>query len=84
MENGYEITVAGRMGPVLRGAFPGLRCRHVPRHTVLAGCLTPAELLDLAERLGRLGYRLVRVHRDGDCPDAAAGRETSRTDGRRG
>jgi hypothetical protein len=63
MPENYAIRVADRLGPVLRGAFAGLRAHTVPRHTVIEGWLSDEELRALLVRMEHIGGQLVHLHR---------------------
>jgi hypothetical protein len=47
----YEIRVSDRLGPVLCGAFAGMRAEIVPRHTVIEGWLSVDEFRALLVHL---------------------------------
>jgi hypothetical protein len=59
----YEIRVSDRLGPVLCGAFAGMRAEIVPRHTVIEGWLSVDEFRALLERMEHLDGQLVHL----DC-----------------
>jgi hypothetical protein len=61
MPDTYRIRVSNTLGPVLRGAFAGMRAEVVPRQTVIEGWLSAEELLALLERVDQVGVQLVRV-----------------------
>jgi hypothetical protein len=63
MSENYEIRVSDRLGPVLCGAFAGMRAQSVPRQTVIEGWLTADEFRALLVRIEHLGAQLVRL----DC-----------------
>ena len=60
----YEIRVRGRLGPMIRSAFPGLRARAEGGDTVLAGVLADqAALYGVLGEIEALGLELIEVRR---------------------
>ena len=60
----YEITVRGRLGITLSGAFGGLTAYCVPPRTVLRGEIADrAALYGVLERIESLGLELVEIRR---------------------
>ena len=55
----YEIRLAGRLGPALQLAFPGLRADIEPRHSVLITRAGGEALPALIERLRRRGVEVT-------------------------
>jgi hypothetical protein len=58
----YELRVAGRLGPALRLAFPGLTAMDEPAHSVIVSAQECSELSVLLDDLRRRGIRVVRIH----------------------
>jgi hypothetical protein len=59
----YEITIRGRLGDTLLGAFAGLTATSTPARTVLSGELPDqAALYGVLERIESLGLELLDVH----------------------
>jgi hypothetical protein len=54
----YEIRLAGRLGPALQLAFPGLRADMQPRHSVLLVPVGTEALPALIERVRRGGVEV--------------------------
>jgi hypothetical protein len=63
MPEQYEIRVSDRLGPVLCGAFGGMRAETAPRLTVIEGWMSVDELRALLVRLEHMGGQLVHL----DC-----------------
>lgn len=59
----YEITVRGRLGVTLAGAFAGLTASASPAGTVIRGELDQAALHSVLERIDSLGLELLDVRR---------------------
>ena len=60
----YEITVRGRIGDTLAGAFDGLVAEPEPARTVLRGEIADrAALHGVLERIESLGLELLDVRR---------------------
>jgi hypothetical protein len=59
----YEITVRGRLGDTLTGAFPGLAVAPAGANTVLRGSIDQAALHGVLERIESLGLELLDVRR---------------------
>jgi len=59
----YEIRVSDRLGPVLCGAFAGMRVVVVPREAVIDGWLSRDEFRALILRMAQTDGQLVRL----DC-----------------
>jgi hypothetical protein len=59
----YEITVRGRIGDALLGAFDGLTAAPADTNTVLRGSIDQAALHGVLERIESLGLELLDVHR---------------------
>ena len=58
----YEITVRGRLGAALIGAFDGLSATPVAANTVLRGDIPDqAALFGVLERIDALGLELLEV-----------------------
>ncbi len=59
----YEISVVGRLGPVLLARFPEMRSAVIPKHSIVR---VPAadfeDLIMVIDRLHRAGCRFVRIH----------------------
>lgn len=75
MPDAYRIRVSDRLGPVLRGAFGGMRAVVVPRQTLIEGWLSAEEFRALLRRVDEAGVHLIRVEcpeRSGRRPDDAA------------
>jgi hypothetical protein len=70
MPERFEIRVRGFVGPLVRAAFPSLRCTSVPPQPTIRGRLSAAELSTLLIRLDRYRVDVVRVRseRDDDAP----------------
>jgi hypothetical protein len=65
----YEITVRGRLGETLIGAFHGLTAASSDGHTVLSGVIADqAELFGVLERIESLGLEVVDVRRTNPTP----------------
>jgi hypothetical protein len=63
MPTHYEITVRGRLGDTLTGAFDGLTAAPAPGQTVLRGELADqSALYGVLERIESLGLELLDVH----------------------
>jgi hypothetical protein len=58
----YEITVRGRFGDALTGAFAGLTTAPAGANTVLRGHIDQAALYGVLERIESLGLELLDVH----------------------
>lgn len=54
----YEVCLAGRLGPALQLAFPGLRADVEARHSVLITRVGGEDLPALIERLRRRGFEV--------------------------
>lgn len=63
MSENYEIRVSDQLGPVLCGAFAGMRAQSVPRQTVIEGWLSMEEFRALLLRMEHMSVHLVRL----DC-----------------
>jgi hypothetical protein len=63
MPANYEIRVSERLGPVLCGAFAGMRAESVPRQTVIEGWLSMDEFRALLVLMDHMGGQLVHL----DC-----------------
>ncbi len=61
-QTGYEVRVAGRLGPALRLAFPGMSAVDEPGHSVLVLPGEGASLPALLALLHRRGIRVARIH----------------------
>ena len=60
----YEICVGGRLGEMMRSAFPELRARVRGRDTVLSGVFADqAALYGVLAQLEALGLELLEVRR---------------------
>jgi hypothetical protein len=60
----YEICVAGRLGDIIRSAFPDLRARPRGGDTVLSGVLADqAALYGVLAQIEALGLELIEVRR---------------------
>ena len=60
----YEITVRGRLSPMLAEAFDGLSAERLATQTVLYGQIADqAALFGLLDRVQALGLELVEVRR---------------------
>jgi hypothetical protein len=59
----YEITVRGRLGDTLIGAFAGLAAAPAGANTVLRGSIDQAALHGVLERIEALGLELLDVRR---------------------
>ncbi len=60
----YEITVRGRIGDTVAGAFDGLTPTPAGANTVLRGPIADqAALYGVLERIESLGLELIDVHR---------------------
>jgi hypothetical protein len=58
----YEITVRGRLGDTLVGAFDGMTTKSSPAKTVLCGeIVDQAALFAVFERIDSLGLELLDV-----------------------
>lgn len=57
----YEVRLAGRLGPALRLAFPGLHATVEPRHSVLFVPACGEDLLDVLAWLRRRQVEVVQV-----------------------
>lgn len=63
-EKRYEICVGGRLGDLIRSAFPHLRARSRGRDTVLSGMFADqAALYGVLAQLEALGLELIEVRR---------------------
>ena len=63
-ENRYEICVGGRLGGLIRSAFPHLRARSRGGDTVLSGMFADqAALYGVLAQLEGLGLELIEVRR---------------------
>jgi hypothetical protein len=63
-ENRYEICVGGRLGSLIRSAFPHLRARSRGGDTVLSGMFADqAALYGVLAQLEALGLELIEVRR---------------------
>ena len=61
----YEITIAGRIGPVVRSCFPDFSSVPVTSHSVLTGsCPGPDELRRLLDFLDARGFPPTVIHLD--------------------
>jgi hypothetical protein len=75
----YEIRLAGRLGPALQLAFPGLQARVEPRHSVLILAADGDEqLTTVLAGLRRRSIRVVRARLTRPPREAAAIRTTRR------
>lgn len=61
METRYEITVRGRLGETLAGAFGDLTATPAAATTVLRGDIDQPALHGVLERIEALGLELVDV-----------------------
>ena len=60
----YEIHVGGRIGEMIRSAFPALRARVRGQNTVLSGVFADqAALYGVLAQLEALGLELIEVRR---------------------
>jgi hypothetical protein len=60
----YEIHVGGRLGEMMRSAFPALRARTRGQNTVLSGIFADqAALYGVLAQLEALGLELIEVRR---------------------
>lgn len=60
----YEIHVGGRLGEMIRSAFPALRARARGQNTVLSGVFADqAALYGVLAQLEALGLELIEVRR---------------------
>jgi hypothetical protein len=59
----YEIHVGGRLGEMIRSAFPALRARARGQNTVLSGVFDQAALYGVLAQLEALGLELIEVRR---------------------
>ena len=60
----YEIHVGGRLGEMIRSAFPALRARVRGQNTVLSGVFADqAALYGVLAQLEALGLELIEVRR---------------------
>lgn len=59
----YEITVRGRFGVTLAGAFDRMTATAAPAGTVIRGELDQAALHSVLERIDSLGLELLDVRR---------------------
>jgi hypothetical protein len=59
----YEIHVGGRLGEMIRYAFPALRARARGQNTVLSGVFDQAALYGVLAQLEALGLELIEVRR---------------------
>jgi hypothetical protein len=67
----YEIRVGGRLGEMIRSAFPGLRARIRGGDTILSGAFADrAALYGVLAQIEALGLELVELYR---LPSAAGG-----------
>jgi hypothetical protein len=80
MSENYEVRVSDRLGPMLCGAFAGMRAESMPRQTVIEGWLTTDEFRALLVRMEHIGGHLVRLdcaagpwHRRMPVPSRTAG-----------
>ena len=72
MSETYEIRVSDRLGPVLCGAFAGMRAESMPRQTVIEAWLTVDEFRALLVRMQHMGGQLVHIN----CAVGAGHRRT--------
>ncbi len=64
MPRQYEIRVRGRLGEMLRSAFPAMRAHTVGEDTVLAGTLPDeAALYGVLAEIEALGLELLELRR---------------------
>jgi hypothetical protein len=63
MTERYEIRVSGRLGPMLCGAFAGMRAVVVPRRFVIDGWLSRDEFRALVLRVEQARGELLQL----DC-----------------
>jgi hypothetical protein len=76
----YEITVRGRLGDTLIGAFDGLTAVPGSVSTVLRGeIVDQAALYGVLERIESLGLELLGVRRGASKPQAAGSAGCART-----
>ena len=60
----YEIRVSGRMGDMIRSAFPDLRARTQDGDTILSGVFADrAALYGVLTQMETLGLELIEVRR---------------------
>jgi hypothetical protein len=60
----YEICVGGRLGDIIRSAFPDLRARVRGDNTILSGVLADqAALYGVLAQLEAFGLELIEVRR---------------------
>ena len=77
----YEIRLAGRLGPALQLAFPGLRADTEPRHSVLIVPAGTEALPSLIERVRRGGVEVHWARQGFACTRDLAGQGSGLTGG---
>jgi hypothetical protein len=73
-EQRYEICVGGRLGGLIRSAFPDMQARTEGGDTVLSGVLADqAALYGVLAQIEAFGLELIEVRRLGWPDDGAGG-----------